>query len=123
MGESLRERRLLLEQIAEMYYIKGMSQEEIAEKVSMSRANISKLLKICVDQKIVEFKINFSKSPAYALAETLAQRYKLKKAIVVPSESHDELSKNNVGQQAAAYLESIIRSGMLVGVSCGTTLY
>jgi DNA-binding transcriptional regulator LsrR (DeoR family) len=112
-----------MEQIAEMYYIKGMSQEEIASKVSMSRANISKLLKTCVDKKIVEFKINYIKSPGYALAETLKEKYGLKKAIIVPSQTHEELSKNNVGQEAAAYLESIITSGMLIGVSWGTTLY
>ena len=123
MHDPLLERRVLLEQIAEMYYMKGMSQEEIAVTVSMSRANVSKLLKTCVDQKIVEFKIHYIKPPGYALAEALKEKYGLKVAIVVPSHTHEELSKNSVGQEAAAYIESIITSGMLVGVSWGTTLY
>jgi len=123
MNDPLLERRALLEQIADMYYIKGMSQEEIAAAVSMSRANISKLLKACVEQKIVEFRINYIKPPGYALAEALKERYGLKKAVVVPSHTHEELSKNSVGVEAASYIESIITSGMLVGVSWGTTLY
>ncbi len=117
------QRRALLESIAQMYYIDGLSQAQIANKVAMSRANISKLLKTCVDEKIIEFKINSQNSPRLPLEAMLQERYNLKKAIVAPSESHDELSKNNVGHYAAQYLESTIKSGMLIGVAWGTTLY
>jgi deoxyribonucleoside regulator len=117
------ERRQLLESIAQMYYIEGLSQAQIADKVSMSRANISKLLKTCVDEHIIEFKINSSTSPQAPLETMLQEKYNLKKAIVAPSESHGEINKNNVGKYAAEYLESTIKSGMLVGVAWGTTLY
>ena len=123
MGDFATQRRQLLESIAQMYYIGGMSQAQIANKVSMSRANISKLLKTCVQEKIIEFKINSSSSPMTQLELMLQEKYNLKKAIVAPSESHDELSKNNVGIYAADYLESTIKSGMLIGVAWGTTLY
>ena len=123
MNETAQTRRILLEQIAEMYYVNGMSQDEIAVKVSMSRANISKLLKTCVREKIIEFKINYSISPRAALAGAIEERFGLKKAFVVPSDSREELSKNNVGNEASAYLESVLVSGMLIGVSWGTTLY
>jgi len=123
MNSNPQERRLLLEQVAEMYYIKGMSQEEIASKVAMSRANISKLLKTCVRDKIVEFKINYSKSPGSRLAGLLEEKFGLKKAIIAQSDTHLEICKSNVGKAAAAYLESVIESGMLLGVSWGTTLY
>lgn len=123
MNEILKVRRLLLEQIAEMYYIKGMSQEEIAAKVVMSRANISKLLKTCVQEKIVEFHINYSESPGVMLAGLLEEKFKLKKALVVPSDTHEEVSKSNVGKAAATYVENNIKSGMLIGISWGTSLY
>jgi DNA-binding transcriptional regulator LsrR (DeoR family) len=123
MNANDKERRLLLEQIAEMYYIKGMSQEEIAVKVTMSRANISKLLKTCAREKIVEFKINYSKSPEAMLAGLLEEKFSLKKALVVPSDTHGEMSKSNVGKAAASYLENTVKSGMLLGISWGTTLY
>lgn len=113
----------LLESVAKMYYIDRMTQEQIAQKISMSRANISKLLKTCVDEKIVEFKINSTNSPRAPLEMMLQEKYNLKKAIVAPSESHAEVSKNNVGIYAATYLESTIKSGMLIGMAWGTTLY
>lgn len=123
MDTTSQERRLLLEQVAEMYYIKGMSQEEIAVKVTMSRANISKLLKTCIREKIVEFNINYSKSPEAMLSASLEEKFGLKKAVVVPSDTLEELSKSNVGKAAALYLENSVISGMLIGVSWGTTLY
>lgn len=122
MNEAVGQRRLLLEQIAEMYYKKEMSQEEIASRISMSRANVSKLLKTCIREKIVEININYS-SPGAMLAGCLEEKFNLKKALVVPSDSHKEVSKSNVGKAAAIYLENSVKSGMLIGVSWGTTLY
>ena len=43
--------------IAELYYINGMSQQDIADLTHQSRTNISRLLKICVDEGIIEFRI------------------------------------------------------------------
>ena len=116
-------RRLLMESIAEMYYISGMSQDEIAHKISMSRSNVSKLLKACISEKIINFNINYVRSSLEALEKALQDKFKLKKAIVVPSDSHLEACKQAVGQYAAEYLESIIQNNMLIGISWGTTLY
>ena len=40
--------------IAELYYLKGLSQQQIADLTHQSRTNISRLLKICVEKGIVE---------------------------------------------------------------------
>ena len=49
--------------IAELYYLKGLSQQQIADLTHQSRTNISRLLKICVEKGIVEFtNIRFKKS-------------------------------------------------------------
>ena len=34
--------------VAKMYYIDGISQDEIAQKTDMSRSNISRILKKCI---------------------------------------------------------------------------
>jgi DNA-binding transcriptional regulator LsrR (DeoR family) len=123
MNKTVHEKRLLLEQIAHMYYIQGLSQDEIANNFSMSRANISKLLKKCVSDKIIEFKINYLESPGTAISNALEVKFGLKKAIIVPSDTQDEIQKNNVGKASALYLENAVESGMLIGVSWGTTLF
>lgn len=123
MNEPNQNRRTLLEYIAEKYYIKGMSQEEIAQDVSMSRSNISKLLRLCISEHIVEFKINYANSQRASLENALQHKFNLKKVIVVPSDTHEETCKISIGQYAAGYLESTIQSGMLVGISWGSTLY
>jgi deoxyribonucleoside regulator len=113
----------LLETIAEMYYIKNLSQEEISKLLSMSRSNISKLLKSCKDENVVEFKINYSSKSKTALEMELTRKFKLEVAAIAPSGSYSELSKVNVGKSAAAFLKKIIKPHSLIGISWGTTLF
>jgi DNA-binding transcriptional regulator LsrR (DeoR family) len=46
-------RKELLIEISKKYYIENLSQQQIAKDLHMSRSNISRLLKTCIDNKIV----------------------------------------------------------------------
>jgi deoxyribonucleoside regulator len=116
-------RHELMEFIAEMYYIQKKSQQEIANKLGMSRSNISKILQTCIDEEIVEFKINYRSSSKLTLEKSLMEKYKLKKVIISDYNAHGEINKINVGKCAGIYLDTIIQDGMLLGISWGTTLY
>ncbi len=116
-------RRDLLIEIAKMYYIENASQEEIGRATGFSRSNISRLLKACLDEKIIEFRINDTSFKGLELQEQIKKMYGLREVIVVPTETSSEKTKLNVALAAANYLESVIDNGMLVGVAWGTTLY
>ena len=123
MNEYSYNRRDLLVMVAKLYYIEGFSQEEISRKVHMSRSNISRILKSCVEEKIVEFRINDTSSLGMELQKQIKELFDLENVIVTPADPNPEKSKANVGKAAAQYLESVLRDGMLLGVSWGTTLY
>ncbi|MEI3234606.1 MAG: sugar-binding domain-containing protein [Intestinibacter bartlettii] len=79
--------------IAELYYLKGLSQQQIADLTHQSRTNISRLLKICVEKGIVEFRIKKPSGKRVYTASQLEQTFNLKKAIVVPNGGTDEQLK------------------------------
>lgn len=115
--------RDFLVQVATLYYRDGLSQQEIAARVGLSRATVSNALKKAREEGIVEIRIREAPSLAWSLARELESRYSLGQAVVVPSE-HDQASTTvAVGRAAAASLAGRLDDGMRIGISWGTTLY
>ena len=109
--------------IAELYYLKGLSQQQIADLTHQSRTNISRLLKICVEKGIVEFRIKKPTGKRVYTASQLEQTFNLKKAIVVPNGGTDEQLKRRVAIEAGEYLRSILKDDILIGINWGSTVY
>ncbi len=117
------DRRDLKIQVAKMYYIEGLSQEEISQKIHMSRPSISRMLQACIKEGIVQIKIDDVSSFGKELGRKIVETYGINEAIVVPQSYSVEADKDKVGQTAALYIESIMTSGMLIGLSWGTTIF
>jgi deoxyribonucleoside regulator len=109
--------------IAKMYYIDELSQQEISEKVDLSRSNISKILKACKKMNIVEVKVNDISSFGLKLQQNLQKLFHLKKVVVIPSDDDEEQTKINVGKRAAELLSTLIHDSMHIGLTRGSTLY
>lgn len=116
-------RKELLVEIAKKYYIENMSQQQIAKELDMSRSNISRLLKTCMDNKIVEIKINdvLSKEPELALK--IRKEFNLIDVLIASSNKSIEKCRENVGALAAFYLQKALDNNMLLGVTLGRTSY
>lgn len=109
--------------VAKMYYIEGLSQEEIAKRIHLSRPSVSRMLSACIDEGIVQIRIDDVSSFGRELGKRIVDIYGIQKAIIVPQSHSVELDKERVGQAAAEYVESLLRPGMLIGLSWGTTIY
>jgi len=116
------ENRETYTKIATLYYLGEMSQNEIADIFKISRFKVSRILKKCRTLKIVEFKL--SPNPIYFtnLENEIEKRLGITKAIIVPSGSLLQESKENVARMAAEYLETKIKDGMKIGISWGSTI-
>lgn len=110
-------------QIAKMYYMENMTQEEISKAVYISRANISRLLKTSRKLGIVEIRINDTSPVEAQLQQQLKREFGLKDVIVIKSDQESTANKIRLGVAASNYLESILVEGMLLGISWGTSLY
>jgi len=116
---SANDKRILVK-VAYMYYDENMTQQEIADKLGVSRPSVSRLLQKARQSGIVEIKINYGGSFA-KLEDALEKKFNLREAIITPYEDSENV-KEFLAEAAANYLTRTIKDGDIVGVSWGTTL-
>ena len=117
------ERRQLLIDVARMYYFENCSQQQIADILHMSRSNVSLLLKSCMENSIIEIKINDTVSRAHDLAALIKQKYGLKTVLIAKSFSDPAQCMESVSRLAAHYLKTILTNGMLLGYTNDIVAY
>ncbi len=113
----------MLVKVAKMYYKQSMTQQQIADELFLSRSNVSRLLKNCVDKGIVEFYINETTSHGQDLQLALNSKFGLKDSIVIASSDNLETSKEQLASRLFMYLQPRIKENMTLGVAWGTTLH
>jgi len=112
----------LLVNVATLYYEHGYNQNQIAEKLDLSRPYISKLLAEARERGIVTIQIHDPAGIETPLERELRQRFALRKVIVVP-QSLDQAPLSKIGLACARYVNSIVADGDIVGVTWGSTMY
>jgi len=117
-------RLAFLAQIASLYYDRGMSQQEIAKEVNVSRSAISRLLTEARQNGIVEIIVHYPWRTSPELERELIATFNLKAARVLLREnkSYDEMLQG-LGVLTVRYLDSILYDGLVIGISWGTALY
>jgi deoxyribonucleoside regulator len=113
----------LLVNVAKLYYEQDLSQLQISQRLGISRSSVSNLLQQCRALGIVEIRINDTSSHAQRMQRELCARFGLSDAVVLPSDPDPEQAKVHVGRAAAALVEPLLRDGVRIGISWGTTLY
>lgn len=110
----------LLARVARLYYTDGLRQPEIAARLDLSQARVSRLLKRAEAAGIVRITVTAPAGIFPELEEGLQQAFGLKVAFVVdaPGSSDSEgRLLSELGAAAAYYLEAVLRSGDVMGVS------
>lgn len=123
VGTRIDELRLLTK-VSKLYYEQGHTQEEIAERLRVSRPKISRLLQKARDARIVQIAV-LSPTGVYAdLERRVEYRYGLREVHLVETSDYtsQEVVSKEVGVAAAEYLRRLVRDGDIVGLSWGTTL-
>lgn len=113
----------VLVEIARMYYEYGLDQQEIADRVGLSRSRISRMLTRARETGIVQVTISDPFGQESELALRLQTRFGLKRAVVcpVPRSSRRPLAWH-LGQAAARLLKEIVRHNDTIGICGGTTM-
>jgi DNA-binding transcriptional regulator LsrR (DeoR family) len=107
-----------------MHYEENLKQNEIAERLGISKATVSRIITYAKEIGIVEIKINTPyPEEIIALEKDLEAKYQITEVIIADVETEDESEiKRAIAREAAKYLSRVLKPGMLVGVSSGTTL-
>lgn len=114
----------LMVQASKMYYIGGMTQEQIAKQLGISRSSVSMMLSEAKDFGIVEISIKDPKNNVQDVADEFIKRFSLKGCLVIPTAIDDiHMITRIVASQGADYAEDLLRSHATIGIAWGTTCY
>ncbi|MBQ9425818.1 MAG: helix-turn-helix domain-containing protein [Erysipelotrichaceae bacterium] len=109
----------LMEYVAELYYERGLSQQEIGSIIGASRPTVSRLIEDAKKQGIVKIIIETSVSKNNKLSKRLRKAYDLQDAIVVDAAYDFDKSIDLCGKAAADILSAYLQPGMTLGVTWG----
>lgn len=112
----------LLAEIAKLYYIDKVKQNEIAKRYGFNAMYVSRLLRKAEDLGLVKFIIKMPFDLDLELGKKIKNKYGLKECIVL-NVAKDEDIRDKIGQFAADYVLSLIQNGNILGVSWGKTIY
>src|SRR5260370_213652 len=108
-----------LVELATRFYVLGQTQARIARDLQVDPATVSRNLKKARDEGIVHIEIRRPRRLEVTLARDLADRFGLKRAVVVANEDGGSAA---VASVAADYFGSALTNGARLGLSFGRML-
>lgn len=108
----------LIARAARMYYLEDVKQAEIAKRLRISQAGISRLLKRARDEGVVRISVDAPSGTFPELEERLTRRFGLTEVVVAEcAEDREEPVLSRIGEAAARFLEATVQPGEVIGIS------
>lgn len=116
------ERKRFLAKIARLYYLEGLTQQSIANKLNISRTKVSRYLTKARGGQIVEIKINYPAVDFSSLEYQIEKKYKIKECIIVSTLESSEATIEAMGGSLNNLLSRILQNGSYIGIGWGKSL-
>lgn len=108
----------LMTKVAKLYYESDLNQMEIANRLRLSQATVSRLFKRAREEGIVRISVHVPNGVNANLESALIAKFGLKDAIVIDCTGEDENQiMRDIGSAAAFYVETTIKDREVVGIS------
>jgi DNA-binding transcriptional regulator LsrR (DeoR family) len=114
-------RRLRL-RAAWMYFVEEMTQNEIAVKLGVGRVTVVRLLAAARERNEVKITIGDRLAECVEAERLLESRFGVDEVIVVPLSARGADATGPVAAATGAYVSSLVRPNMRIGVGWGRTL-
>ena len=112
----------MLGRIAELHYSHGMTHQQVAELLGLSRVQVTRMLARARAEGIVEIRIHSDEAIFPQEQQALVARYGLESAWIAPSFPEAVDTLDSIGTAGASYLRSVLRPGMSVAVGLSSTI-
>jgi deoxyribonucleoside regulator len=109
--------------IAWMYYVEGLTQNEIADRLGIGRVTVVRNINEAIRQREVKIWIEGEVSECFELEAELKSAFGFREAVVVPEPVLPENVSKSIGVAAGMYVSDSLTEDMTVGVGWGATLY
>lgn len=113
----------LLSKVSELYYLQDYTQQQIANRLHLSRPKVSRLIQQARAEGIVQINV-VSNGSFLGLETDLEKRYNLEEVLIVGADTStgDSVLWQQLGAAGADYLLRTISTGDILGVTWGRTL-
>ncbi|OLV16122.1 sugar-binding transcriptional regulator [Deinococcus marmoris] len=111
-----------LTSLATLYYIDGLTQEELSKKFGVSRATVGRMLRRAQNEGIVEIRVRQSPKQSDDVERALVQRFGILRAILTPDHADPEKQRGMLASLVAGYLDKTLQDGMIVAVGMGRNI-
>ena len=103
--------------IAWMYYVEGLTQNEIAERLGIGRVTVVRNINEAIKQREVKIWIEGEIADCIEIEDALKKAFNLQEAIVVPEPTNAANIAKSIGNAAGMFMSDTLKDGMSVGVS------
>ena len=108
--------------VAWLYYMEGMTQEEVAQSVNLTRTRVLRILANARNDGSVQIRVLTRLSKCVELERRLERLYGLERAVVVPAPTVAAEMTQIIGKEMARYFNANIGPDMSIGLGWGSTL-
>jgi DNA-binding transcriptional regulator LsrR (DeoR family) len=122
MTDMKTEKNRLLVKICKLYYEDGCNQQEIAERIGISRPHVSRMLAAAKAEGIVQISIKNPYSAEQQMEQLLVETFGIHDVVVVDTPPDEQKLYVQLGKTTAVLLESILKDNDIVGVMAGRTI-
>lgn len=113
----------LVARVCWYHFHENQTQQEIADRIGLSRVTINKIISDAFSKGFVRISIDTPLAPCFELEAKLREKFNLQEAIVVPSPRDEDEVRTPVGIAAGDYISKTLREGQILGLSWGGTIY
>lgn len=117
MTQVIDSRRGLLAEVAQLYYVDGWSQDQVATQVGTSRSNVSRLLGAAHKEGVVRFVIDHPQRRHASLEQALVEKFGIEFAVVSSDNGLEP-----VGRAAAFWLGEHVPEGGRIAIGWGRSI-
>lgn len=109
-------------EVAKMYYIENLTQNEIAKELNLSRPSISKMLNEAKESGIVTININSPFSDNELLLEKIVKKYNLKGGEIVLEENENIVNDERIYRAGIEFLIKTLSGTKNLGIGWGNLI-
>lgn len=105
-----------------LYYHEGLTHDQIAKRLGISRVKVTRLLQKARKEGIIQFTITRPLPEEFELQTKLCEVTSLKEVIVVQTRKTNEETLEAVGKASAEHLMKNLKNGLRLGMGWSTTV-
>lgn len=108
--------------IARLYYLEEMNQKDIAKKMNISLASVSRSIHRAKEMGLVTITVQESSEKLEDVEIAIEKKFKLQECLLTPSADSLKVIYSGMAKQLNMLFDRILNSKSIVGVSWGDTL-